>query len=130
MDTDRLRSPSDVTEPRPRFSADGDVLVAGGENGVSQGSLSDAELYDPSTGTFSPTGSLNVARSFVNGALLPDGDVLVAGGISNVPSALSSAEVYDPATQSWSLTTPMNAASYRLTPTVLLRRGRARHRLP
>jgi N-acetylneuraminic acid mutarotase len=97
----------------------GDVLVAGGENEVSQGSLSDAELYDPSSGTFSQTGSLNVARAFVSGALLPDGDVLVSGGISNVPSALSSAELYDPSTQSWSLTTPMNAASYRLTPTVL-----------
>ena len=97
----------------------GDVLVAGGENEVSQGSLSDAELYDPSTGTFSQTGSLNVARALVAGALLSDGDVLVVGGISNVPSALSSAELYDPATGSWSLTTPMNAASYRLTPTVL-----------
>ena len=53
-----------------------------------QGSLSDAELYDPSTGTFTRTGSLNVARAFATGALLPDGDVLVAGGLSNVPSAL------------------------------------------
>jgi N-acetylneuraminic acid mutarotase len=97
----------------------GDVLVAGGENEISQGSLSDAELYDPSTGTFSQTGSLNVARDLVAGALLSDGDVLVVGGISNVPSALSSAELYDPATGSWTLTTPMNAASYRLTPTVL-----------
>ena len=40
----------------------------------------------------------------------------MAGGISNVPSALSSAELYDPATRSWSLTTPMNAASYRSPP--------------
>jgi N-acetylneuraminic acid mutarotase len=97
----------------------GDVLVAGGENQVSQGSLSDAELYDPSTGAFSETGSLNTARSFVTGALLADGDVLVAGGLSNVPTALSSVELYDPATQSWSFTTPMNAASYGLRSTVL-----------
>ena len=53
------------------------------------------------------------------GALLADGDVLVAGGLSNVPSALSSAELYDPATQSWSSTTPMNDVGYRLTATVL-----------
>ncbi len=98
---------------------DGDVLVAGGENEVSQGSLSDAELYDPSTGTFTQTGSLKVARALVSGALLPDGDVLVAGGLSNVPSALSSAELYDPASHSWSLTTPMNDVGYKLTPTVL-----------
>ena len=97
----------------------GDVLIAGGENKVSQGSLSDAELYDPSTGTFRKTGALNTARSFVTGALLADGDVLVAGGLSNVPTVLSSAELYDPATQSWSFTTPMNAASYGLRATVL-----------
>ena len=100
---------------------DGDVLVAGGENTTfpGNGSLSDAELYDPSTGTFTATGELNVARSFASSTLLADGDVLVTGGISNVPSALSSAELYDPATQSWSLTTSMNAAGFRLTDTVL-----------
>ena len=100
---------------------DGDVLVAGGENTTfpGNGSLSDAELYDPSTGTFTETGQLDVARSFASSTLLPDGDVLVTGGISNVPSALPSAELYDPATQSWSLTAPMNAAGFLLTDTVL-----------
>jgi hypothetical protein len=100
---------------------DGDVLVAGGENTTfpGNGSLSDSELYDPSTGNFTETGALNVGRSFASSALLPDGDVLVTGGISNVPMALSSAELYDPATQSWSLTTPMNATGYQLTDTVL-----------
>jgi large repetitive protein len=101
---------------------DGDVLVAGGENTTfpGNGSLSDAELYDPSTGTFTETGALNVARSFASSTLLPDGDVLVTGGISNVPTALSSAELYDPATQSWSLTTSMNATGYQLTDTLLI----------
>jgi hypothetical protein len=100
---------------------DGDVLVAGGENTTypGNGSLADAELYDPSTGAFSETGELNVARGFASSMLLDDGDVLVTGGISNVPSDLSSAELYDPATQSWALTTPMNAAGYRLTDTLL-----------
>ena len=95
--------------------------MAGGENTTfpGNGSLSDSELYDPSTGTFTETGALNVGRSFASSALLPDGDVLVTGGISNVPTALSSAELYDPATQSWSLTTPMNATGYQLTDTVL-----------
>ena len=100
---------------------DGDVLVAGGENTTfpGEGSLSDAELYDSSTGTFTETGRLDVARSFASSALLPDGNVLVTGGISNAPSTLSSAELYDPATQSWGLTTPMNAAGFLLTDTVL-----------
>jgi N-acetylneuraminic acid mutarotase len=103
----------------------GDVLVAGGENTTfpGNGSLSDAELYDPSTGSFSETGALNTARGFAAGALLANGDVLVAGGISNVPSALSSAELYDPATQSWSVTTSMNATGAGLKATVLTNGG-------
>jgi hypothetical protein len=97
----------------------GEVLVAGGEDAVTQGSLSDAELYDPSTGTFSETGALNTGRGFAAAALLANGEVLVAGGISNLPSALSSAELYDPTTQSWSSTTPMNAGGVKLTATKL-----------
>ena len=99
--------------------ADGDVLVAGGENLDLGISLSDAELYHPSTGAFSETGALNVARAGAAGALLADGDVVVAGGLSNSDTPLSSVELYDPATQRWTLTTPMNAAATRLTATVL-----------
>jgi hypothetical protein len=99
--------------------ADGDVLVAGGENLDLGISLSDTELYHPSTGGFSETGSLNVARAGAAGALLADGDVVVAGGLSNTDTALSSVELYDPATRRWTLTTPMNAAGTRLTATVL-----------
>ena len=39
----------------------GMVLMAGGWN-YSGGILASAELYNPSTGTFTPTGSLNTAR--------------------------------------------------------------------
>jgi WD40 repeat protein len=99
--------------------ADGDVLVAGGENLDIGISLSDAELYHPATGGFGETGSLRVARAGAAGALLADGDVLVAGGLSNADTALSSAELYDTGTGTWKLTTPMKAAATRLTATVL-----------
>jgi N-acetylneuraminic acid mutarotase len=101
---------------------DGDVLVAGGEDGY-ESYLSSAELYDPSTGTFTPTGSLDVARAFATATLLRDGNVLVAGGIGNGPVALSSAELYDPSTATWSLTAAMNETASRLS-SVLLTSGK------
>ena len=81
---------------------DGQVLVAGGSGGGSN-ALPSAELYNPATGTWSVTGSMHQGRSGLNGAgasaaLLPDGQVLVAGGEDANFDLLSSAELYDPAT--------------------------------
>jgi len=57
----------------------GKVLVTGG---VLYGLvLSSAELYDPSTGTWTTTGSLNYARYAHTASVLTNGKVLVTGGI-------------------------------------------------
>lgn len=62
----------------------GMVLIAGGCVGCPPGydgaSLADAELYNPATGTFSRTGSLNAAREYFTATLLNDGKVLIVGG--------------------------------------------------
>jgi hypothetical protein len=55
--------------------------------------MSSAEIYDPSTGTWTPTGSLNTAREVHTATLLPDGTVLVAGGYG-YGGYLASAEIY------------------------------------
>src|SRR5947209_3830885 len=74
----------------------GKVLIAGGNSQppFSAGSLATAELYDPATGTFAPTGSMTTPRAGHTASLLPDGKVLIAGG----GNYLNSAEVYDPDT--------------------------------
>jgi hypothetical protein len=80
---------------------DGSVLVAGGDGstGVSGSSLplASAEVYEPATGTFSLTGSLNTARAYHTATLLTNGLVLVAGGQGASGGALASAELYQPA---------------------------------
>ncbi|MFY0577796.1 Kelch repeat-containing protein [Cystobacter fuscus] len=75
---------------------DGKVLVVGGDfDGTA---LDSAEVYDPTTGSWSFTGALVHARTDHTASLLPDGKVLVVGGTRG-DSALDSAEVYDPKTE-------------------------------
>jgi len=62
--------------------ANGSVLITGGascESG-SCSSLSNAEIYNPASGTFASAGNMNVARDGHTMTLLSDGNVLIAGG--------------------------------------------------
>jgi len=93
----------------------GKVLVAGGANSVlNQGgdpvdpALDSAEIYDPATGLWTPTDSMGQARQTPTATLLPDGKVLVAGGVSYFRGLFpTSAELFDPATGKWTPTLPL-----------------------
>jgi len=56
------------------------VLVPGGVN--TNGYLASAELYNPATGTWAPTGSMITARVNFNLTVLPNGEVLALHDIS------------------------------------------------
>ncbi len=84
--------------------ANGEVLIAGGEGsnygtggaGPSNNGLNSAELYNPQTGTWAPTGNMTTLRELHTVTLLPNGKVFVAGGFNNASGTLKSAELYTP----------------------------------
>jgi len=106
----------------------GDVLVSGGANSIydySKPTVNSSEVYNPSTGEWTATGSLNDSRASAATLLLESGEVLTAGGYSNAGNGatntyLTSAELYNPSTGAWSLTTSMSpGASLPTTPDLL-----------
>lgn len=104
-----------MKDPRWMHSAtrlkDGRVLVTGGRPNnclvsCSVDGLRTAEIYDPATGKWTPTGPLHISRYGHSAPLLPDGRVLIIGGESTEnlgPSdQVREVEVYDPATGTFS----------------------------
>jgi hypothetical protein len=90
-----------LTEPRSDHAAvlldNGRVLVLGGDTSrVGATSTASAELYDPLTRTFAPTGRMSVPRVPFGVVRLPDGRILVAGGTNTGKQVVASAEIYDP----------------------------------
>jgi hypothetical protein len=105
-----------LQQARASFTAtllrNGQVLIVGGtyRGTFVQYGLTSAELYNPATGTFSTTGSLNTGRYGHSATLLNNGKVLIAGGTNSTGGALSSAELYDPTTGTFSVTGSVSCA--------------------
>lgn len=104
--------------------ASGKVLVTGGEcRSVPRCLVSEAEVFDPASGTWTSGGNMAAARSWHSATSLPSGRVLVAGGLGN-SGALASAEIYDPGPGTWTTTGSM-ATGRQVHEALLLRTGRA-----
>jgi hypothetical protein len=70
--------------------------------------LATAELFDPASGDWTPTGSLNYARAGAPAVTLSDGRVLIVGTgqdtLNDVaPEARTTAEIYDPVSGTFAL---------------------------
>jgi hypothetical protein len=92
---------------------DGRVLFAGGSrtNWLDKGPFfASAELYDPQTATFIPTGSMSTGRNLHTATLLLDGRVLITGGNDAFEHSLDSAELFDPTTGTFSAAHSMATA--------------------
>jgi hypothetical protein len=103
-------------QPTATLLADATVLIAGGDG------LGTAELFDPATGTSTPTGRMSSSRNLATATLLPTGQVLITGGeaYSPLPLRLATAEVYDPATGTFTAVGEMTRPRSGHTATLLL----------
>ena len=92
--------------------SNGEVLLAGGGNGnyYSNPCTTLAELYNPAKGQWTVTGSMTSVRCAHTATLLPNGQVLVAGGNDDNGNSLATAELYSPATGTWGATGSLNTS--------------------
>jgi hypothetical protein len=97
------------------------VPIAGGYN-LAGVPLRSAELYDPSTGIFTPTGDMTMPRAGHNAVLLNTGKVFIVGGEasgSDIP-----AELFDPDSGTFTATGSFPGAAAETDTATLLADGR------
>lgn len=118
----------------PILLADGNVLFIGGyiSEQVSYPVVEDlytvlnsVEIYDPTTDTWSIGAPMQQARAQETATLLPDGNVLVTGGVGAMSTgsagsgSIASVELYDPQSDTWNTLSPMDLPRAGHTATLL-----------
>ena len=87
------------------------VFVAGGSEGGTPtvpASVATTEIFDPLTRSFSAGPLMSVERAVHTATLLPDGRVLIAGGMDATGVCHAACEIFDPATGTLAPTAPMS----------------------
>ncbi|HHI80871.1 MAG TPA: hypothetical protein ENK02_12960 [Planctomycetes bacterium] len=115
--TNKFSPTGSLSVPRAGHTAsllpDGRVLITGGLSDISSalkavGSMKKStEIYDPKTGRFSAGPNMSRERIAHTASLLPNGKILIAGGISlngffRLPGMTSRCEIFDPKTNRFS----------------------------
>ena len=126
-----------IALPSGRYGAsatlllDGRVLVVGGativpsaanpfDDGAIQAVSNEALLFDPTLGAFFPVSPLGLPRAFHTATLLPDGRVMIAGGISlDSLEPIDKVEFYDPFAGAFAGGTPLQAPRARHQATLI-----------
>lgn len=132
--TGKWTATGSMTRPRAQHTAtllaDGRVLVTGGmcdgryttgcpPDEDPTGAMAAAEIYDPGTGKWTPTGDMTTQRFYHTATLLDDGKVLVAGTEHAPDSILASSELFDPAKGKWTATGDMTTGRTQQMATLL-----------
>lgn len=109
---------------------DGKVLITGGHRGrrADITIYASAEIFDPSSRTFTAAGNLTVRRHKHDATRLADGRVLIVGGADerDGAGAYRNAEIYNPGNGTFTaVKNNMNSARYKLQGTaILLKNGK------
>ncbi|MCE7980699.1 MAG: tandem-95 repeat protein [Caldilinea sp. CFX5] len=104
----------------------GQVLVIGGATRASSDpALSNAEIYNPQTNSWSSVASMSTGRHIHTATLLNNGQVLVTGGYAapHIQATVNSAELYNPETNTWT-TLPAMSNPRAAHTALLLNNGR------
>jgi hypothetical protein len=122
--TGKFQATGSMSLPRISFTMctllDGRVLVTGGSVAGRYPNAqltASAETYDPTTGKFTPAGSMRIPRHKHAAVLLDNGRVLIVGGSDNRDwrGKMDSAEIYDPAAGKFADAGRMSEARFKLT---------------
>jgi hypothetical protein len=81
----------------------GKVLAAGGQQMYSALVTSEAELYDPATGVWTPVAPIPYPLCAYSATLLKDGNVLFAGGVIDATTRTDAAAIFNASNQTWSV---------------------------